>query len=94
MGWLTNILLAPITGPLNTVLFVCEQVKERVDAELLDEGLVEDELVTLSLRYELGEIADEDYDAQEAALLERLNEIRAYKESLARPEDDVGDDGS
>ncbi|MBI3976774.1 MAG: gas vesicle protein GvpG, partial [Chloroflexi bacterium] len=82
MGFLAKLLLLPITGPARGLVFVLEQIKERVDAEQLDEGLVEDELVTLSLRHDLGEVDDADYFAQETALLERLNAIRAYKESL------------
>ncbi len=82
MGLISGLLLLPVTGPARGLLFVLNSIKERVDAEQLDEGLVEEELVTLSLRHELGEESDADYYAQEAALLERLNAIRAYKESL------------
>ena len=83
MGVLTTLLLLPIAGPAKGLMFVLEQIKERVDAEQLDEGLVEDELVALSLRHDLGEILDADYTLWEDVLLERLNAIRAYKESLA-----------
>ncbi len=91
MGWLSSILLAPLTGPVNMVLFVCEQVKERLDAEMLDESLVEDELVILSLRYDMGELAADEYAAQESVLLERINAIRAYKESLSQSTTDEED---
>lgn len=89
MGLLTNVLLLPIAGPAKGLLFVFNQIKERVDAEHLDEGLVEDQLVTLSLLHDLGEIFDADYQAQEEALLERLNAIYAYKNSLRQSEDEV-----
>lgn len=85
MGVLTGLLLLPITGPARGLLFVLEQIKERVDAEQLDEGLVEDDLMAISLRYELGEVSEADYFAQEAALLERLNAIRAFKAAQAGP---------
>ncbi|MBI2320671.1 MAG: gas vesicle protein GvpG [Chloroflexi bacterium] len=86
MGLLTGLLLLPVTGPLRGLLFVFQQIKERVDAEQLDERIVERDLVTLSLRRDLGEVSEAEYLAAEAALLERLNAIRAYKESLAEPE--------
>lgn len=83
MGVLTKLLLLPIAGPAQGLMFILEQIKERVDAEQLDEGMVEDELVALSLRHELGEVEDADYELWEDGLLERLNAIRAYKESLS-----------
>ncbi|HLA82382.1 MAG TPA: gas vesicle protein GvpG [Thermoleophilia bacterium] len=83
MGLFTNLLLLPIAGPAKGLVFVLEQIKERVDAEQLDESLVEDELVALSLRHDFGEIHEADYFALEEELLQRLNTIRAYKESLA-----------
>ncbi|MBI4498617.1 MAG: gas vesicle protein GvpG [Chloroflexi bacterium] len=83
MGWLLDLVLLPVMGPAKGLLFVLDQIKERVDAEQLDEGLVEDELMVLSLRHDLGEVSDAEYLAREATLLERLNAIRAYKASLA-----------
>lgn len=82
MGLLSGLLLLPVAGPVKGLIFVSEQIKERVDAEQLDESLVEEELVVLSLRHDFGEVCDAEYSAQEAVLLERLNAIRAYKESL------------
>jgi outer membrane protein TolC len=93
VGLITGLLLLPITGPAKGLLFVLDQIKERVDAEQLDEGIIEDQLVTLSLRYDFGEVSETDFLAEEAALLERLNAVRAYKESLAESyAADHGDD--
>ncbi len=86
MGMLMNLLCFPVTLPAKGLVFVLETIKDRVDAEELDEGLVEDQLTTLSLLHDLGEVEDGDYIAQEEALMERMNAIRAYKESLARVE--------
>ncbi len=86
MGLLTGLLFLPIAGPAKGLMFVLEKIKERVDAEQLDEGLVEEELVLLSLRLDLGEVSSEEFEAYEEALLERLNAIRAYKEQLAAEE--------
>src|SRR5215212_6205542 len=82
MGLLSGLLLLPITGPVHGLRFVLEQIQAQADAELLDEGRVEAELMTLSLRHDLGEISDAEYESQETALLEQLNAIRAYKEGL------------
>jgi hypothetical protein len=82
MGLLSGLLLLPITGPVHGLQFILEQIKAQADAELLDEGRVGAELMTLSLRHDLGEIPDAEYESQETALLEQLNAIRAYKEGL------------
>jgi hypothetical protein len=96
VGLLSGLLLLPITGPVHGLQFILEQIQAQVDAELLDDGRLQAELMTLSMRHELGEISDAEYEEQEAALLEELNAIRAYKEDLIRAtsEAEPGDDGA
>lgn len=86
MGLLSGLLLFPITGPVYGLKFVLEQIQAQVDAQLLDEGQVMADLMTIGLQHELGEISDEEYASQEDALLEQLNAIRAYKAGLAEPD--------
>jgi hypothetical protein len=81
MGLLSDVLLFPITGPARGLYFIFEQIKEQVDEELQNESIrIEDELMNLGMRYELGEISEQDYADQETALLERLNELRKEQE--------------
>ena len=96
MGLLSGLLLLPITGPVHGLQFILEQIQAQVDAELLDDGRMQAELMALSMRHELGEISDAEYDEQEAVLLDELNAIRAYKEDLLRAaaEADPDDDGT
>jgi len=65
--------------------FIAEQVKEELDAEL-DPGRraqqVQAELVDLSVCRDLGQISEDQYVAQEAALLEQLNALHADPEAL------------
>ena len=86
MGLLDGLLLFPITGPVYGLKFVLEQIQAQVDAQMLDEGQVIASLMTAGSQHETGEISDEEYAAQEAALLEQLNAIRAYKASLVEAE--------
>lgn len=86
MGLLSGLLLFPITGPVYGLKFVLEQIQAQVDAQLLDEGQVISNLMSIGLQHEAGEISDEEYASQEAALLEQLNAIRAYKASLVEAE--------
>lgn len=82
MGLISDILLLPITGPARGLLFIVEQLKEQVDEELLGESSrIEGELLNLGMRYELGEIPEQEYIEQEDALLEQLNELRKEQDS-------------
>ncbi len=77
MGLLTDLLLLPVTGPTRGLIFILEQIREQADAELFDQDAIEEELLALSLRHELGEITEAEFAAQEDDLLQRLNSIRA-----------------
>ncbi len=81
MRLLSEIVLAPVSGPVRTVGFVLNRIKDQVEAEYLDEGKVQADLLDLTLRYDRGEIDDAEYKEQEAAILQHLNDIRAYKEA-------------
>jgi hypothetical protein len=81
MGLLSDILLLPVTGPIRGLHFIFEQIREQVDEEQLSEsGQIQDELMSLASRYELGELSEQTYAEQETALLERLNELRSDQE--------------
>jgi len=86
MGLLSDLLLFPITGPVYGMKFVLEQIQAQVNAQMLDEDRVMADLMTIGMQYEMGEVTDEEYESQEAALLEQLNAIRAYKASLIEAE--------
>jgi hypothetical protein len=90
MGLLSDVLLLPVTGPVRGLRFIAEQVKEQVDAELDPARRAEQvqaEHIRLSVRRDLGQISEDEYAAQEAALLERLNALRA---ELQADTEDVG----
>lgn len=87
MGLLRGLLLLPITGPARGLRFILEQIQERVDAEMLDEGRIQRELLDLNLRYDLGGMAEVEFTAREDELLEELNAIRTHKELLAQSDE-------
>ncbi|MDQ3856224.1 MAG: gas vesicle protein GvpG [Chloroflexota bacterium] len=96
---LLKLLLFPVTGPAKGFGFILEQIQEQADAMLLDEGRIQSELMALSARHSMGEISEEEYLEQEAALLEWLNTIRADQEQSTLLEDpengsDYGEDGT
>jgi gas vesicle protein GvpG len=88
MGLLTDLLLLPVTGPTRGLIFILEQIREQADAELFDQDAIEEELLALSLRHDLGEIGEAEFAAQENELLQRLNGLRAAVDAPASLEDE------
>jgi hypothetical protein len=58
------------------IKFVLGKVAAAVDAELNDDSHLREELLAAQMRFELGEIGDDEFRALEADLLARLREIR------------------
>jgi hypothetical protein len=56
--------------------FVLDKVATAVDAELNDADRLREELLALQMRYELGEVDDEEYAAAEGELMARMRELR------------------
>ena len=71
-----DILLAPIKFPV----WIAKKLSEYAEKEMADDSKIHEDLLELQMRYEMGEISDEEYDKQEAMLMEKLEEIRKYKE--------------
>ncbi len=72
---LDDILLAPLNG----LIFIAEKIHAQAMEELLDEEGVRQELRTLYMLLETGKISEAEFEEREAALVERLEEIEAYK---------------
>lgn len=58
------------------IRFVLDKVASAVDQEMNDEGRLREELLAAQMRYELGEISDEDFVEFQDDILLRLREIR------------------
>jgi hypothetical protein len=83
VGLVADLLTLPVLGPVRMLRFIAEQIQAEVENALLDEGRVAGALAALSLRESTGQISGPEYEAEEEALLEELEAIRAYKEALA-----------
>ena len=79
MGFVFDLLTAPILGPIRGVHWLAKKVAEVAEDELLDEDRVHGELLELQMRLDVGEITEEEYDKVEEVLMERLNAIREAK---------------
>ncbi|HEX9108091.1 MAG TPA: gas vesicle protein GvpG [Longimicrobiales bacterium] len=80
MGILKHLLFWPVTGPLFLTEFALGKVDGVVREQLTDESAVKADLLELQLRLELGEIDDEEFVRQEALLMQRLREVREWRE--------------
>lgn len=76
MGFLTKLLTLPVAGPINGVIWIGEKVAEQAERELYDADAVRGKLMELELRFDLGEMSEEEYLAAEEELLEWLTIIR------------------
>jgi hypothetical protein len=71
-----------VTGPTFLARFSLEKVQGVVRDELTDKGRVKEALLDLQLRFELGDVDEEEYVRQEAKLMEELREVRRWKEEF------------
>jgi hypothetical protein len=79
-----RLLSLPIAGPLEGILWMGEQILERASGELDSKENLQKQLLALQLAFDLGDISEEDYDAQEEEL---LLAIEALEEELRQEEE-------
>src|SRR3954464_5473570 len=84
MGLLTKVLFFPVTGPVAGIRWSLNQVMQVAEEELTDDTPVKQDLMELQMKLELGDITDDEYVAQEALLMARLREVRAWKERFGK----------
>ena len=82
MGIIKHLLLWPYTGPKFLFDFAMDKVQDVVREELTDDTSVKAELLELQLKLELGDITDEEYVQLEAQSMQRLREIRQWREEF------------
>jgi hypothetical protein len=84
VGLLTNLLLFPISGPVAGIKWSLRKVAQVVDEELTDDSSIKQELMELQMQLELGDITDDEYVAREADLMQRLRDVRLWRERLGK----------
>jgi hypothetical protein len=80
VGLLKHLLFWPVTGPTFLARFSLEKVSETVRGELTNDEVIKEDLLALQMRLELGEIDDAEYLVEEAALMQRLRDVRQWRE--------------
>ena len=77
---LDDILLAPLKG----VIFIAEQIHAQAMGELLDDAGVRQELQEIYRLLETGALSEAEFEEREAVLVQRLEELAAYKQGNDR----------
>jgi len=80
---LGKLLMLPYSLPAAGIKYCFNKVREVAEQEMTDDTSVREELLLLNMRYDDGEIDDAEFRRQEAPLLARFSEIRAYRRQLA-----------
>ncbi|MBD2148582.1 gas vesicle protein GvpG [Pseudanabaena sp. FACHB-1277] len=61
-----------LTSPLDGLLWIAEQIEERATTELEQKENLQKRLTTLQLKFDLGDISEEDFVIQEQEILEAM----------------------
>jgi hypothetical protein len=82
MGLLKHLLFWPVTGPEFLVRFSLGKVEDAAREQLTDDQAVKEELLALQMQLELGEVDDAEYVEREAELMQRLRDVRHWREQF------------
>lgn len=83
MFGLGKLLTLPYSLPAAGIRYCFNKVIEMAEAEMTDDSAVKEELLLLNMRFDEGEIDEAEFRRQEAPLLARYSEIKAYRKRLA-----------
>lgn len=82
MGLLGKLLFFPVAGPVAGIRWSLGKVQRVVEDELVDDTAVKQDVLELQMLLELGDIDDAEYQRREAVLMDRLRDVRAWRERL------------
>lgn len=77
---------------LKSIVKLIDTIYEHVKKEYYDENKVNQELLQMRLKYEMGEISFEEFTNAEKNLMERIIAIREYKKQLVENDEDELDE--
>ncbi len=63
-----------LTAPFEGLIWIAEQIEERATAELEKTENLQKRLTTLQLRFDLGDISEEEFTVQEQEILEAMEQ--------------------
>lgn len=75
-----RLLLAPIAAPITGVTWIAEKILDQVDDQTDDLESLQKRLLALQLAFDMGDIPEEDFEAQEEALLLEIEALQAEED--------------
>jgi len=63
------------------IFFIAKQINELIEKEISDAGVIKERLMELQMKFEMGEIEEEEYDKREDELLKLLENSREQKQN-------------
>jgi len=82
MGLLSKLLTFPVSGPVAGVKWSLEMVERTAREELTDDTPIKQDMMELQLALESGEIDDAQYLVREGELMQRLRDVRYWREQF------------
>jgi hypothetical protein len=78
-----DLLTAPLTAPLNGIVWIGEKILERASTELDETENLSKRLLALQLAFDMGDIPEAEFEEQEEALLLAIEALENEKKSEA-----------
>jgi hypothetical protein len=78
-----DLLTAPLTAPLNGIVWIGEKILERASTELDETENLSKRLLALQLAFDMGDIPEAEFEEQEEALLLEIQALDDQKKSEA-----------
>lgn len=72
-----DLLFLPVTGPLNGITWIADKLLEQADGETDQLEGLQKRLLALQLAFDLGEVAEAEFEAQEEDLLLAIEALQA-----------------
>ncbi|MBE9138072.1 gas vesicle protein GvpG [Nodosilinea sp. LEGE 07088] len=66
---LLKILFAPVLGPIEGVSWIADKILEQADISTNDLASLQKQLLALQLAFDMGELSEADFEAQEEEIL-------------------------
>lgn len=75
-----ELLLSPITVPINSIAWIGEKILDRASTELDEKENLHKRLLALQLAFDMGDVSEEDFEQQEEELLLAIQELQELEE--------------
>lgn len=71
-----RLLLAPVAGPFTGVTWIAEKILDQVEDSTDELEILQKRLLSLQLAFDMGDVPEAEFEAQEEELLLRIQELQ------------------